>query len=365
MRFFSFLLVILLFLASCTPEEMNNTTKKTTVDHQIDATSFLRIHYIDVGQADATLLQIKQDDELITMLIDTGDWNRSDVVDYLQKENIEDIDLIVITHPHADHIGQLAPIIETFHVGEVWMNGELSNSQVFARALQAIEDSGVDYYEPVAGETFDIGDVTVEIVHPGDLNLNTNDNSISMRMQYHDVSFLFTGDAEKAGEEAMLSSGANLQADILHLGHHGSNTSSTDRFLEAVNAETGIYSAGVENAYGHPDVEIIERVKNRKMDVYGTDVDGTIVLETDGNTYQIMTEKKNDLPTPLAGKACIDLNTASSTDLQRIIHVGENIASTIIDLRPYDSVENLLEVNGIGPERLKAIQEQNLACIGG
>lgn len=365
MRFFLFFMGILLLLVGCVPENMNESSKKTSTENSIDATSFLRIHYIDVGQADATLLQIKDHDELITMLIDTGDWNRSDVVSYLKAENIQDIDLIVITHPHADHIGQLANIIEDFHVGEVWMNGDLTTSQVFSNALQAIEQSGVDYYEPTAGEVFDIGDLTINIVHPGELSLNTNNNSIAMHMQYDDISFLFTGDAEQAAEEEMLLGNTRLKADILHIGHHGSNTSNTAEFLEAVNAETGIYSAGVGNSYGHPDDEIIERLKNRKMDIYGTDKDGTIVLETDGKTYRMMTDKQNNLPVPLKGKACVDINTASAEELQKITHVGEVTASSIIELRPYHSITDLLDVKGIGPERFQAIQEQNLACIGG
>lgn len=363
---FLLLMVTLLLLTSCTnlnsPNDADAQVKK---GQSIDPTSFMRVHFINVGQADATLLQIKEDDELTTMLIDTGDWNRNDVVTYLEEENIEDIDLIVITHPHADHIGQLDKIIENFAVGEVWMNGDTSNSQVFANALAAIEKYEIDYYEPTYGEQFDIGNLVIDIVHPVDLSLGTNDNSISMRVAYGDISFLFTGDAEKAGEEQMLSSGANLKANILHLGHHGSNTSSTGNFLEAVQAKTAIYSAGIGNSYGHPDPEIIERVQKRNMDVYGTDIEGTIVIETDGQTYRIITEKQGSLPTPLLAKTCVDLNSASIEDLQKIIHIGEKSAAEIIEQRPFTTVDELIHINGIGEKRLEEIQAQNLGCIGG
>lgn len=344
---------------------MLQTSHQGTSDEPFETTSFMRVHFIDVGQADATLLQIKEGEDLITMLIDAGDWNRSDVVSYLEKENIEDIDLIAITHPHADHIGQLDKIIEAFNVGEVWMNGESSNAQVFAKALAAIEAYNVDYYEPVAGDSFDIGALAINIVHPGDLSLGTNDNSIVMHATYGDVSFLFAADVERAAEEKILTSGANLKADILHLGHHGSNTSSTGNFLEAVQAKTAIYSAGARNSYGHPSPEVIERVKSRKMDVYGTDVDGNMIIETNGKTYRLFTEKEGTLPEPLLTRACIDLNSASAKQLQQIVHIGEKLATELIAQRPFETVEELIKVNGIGEKRLIDIQEQNLACVGG
>lgn len=363
--FLSTLLVIVLLLASCVDEGVNKQSLQATSGDNTGDASFMRVHFINVGQADATLLQIKENDDIITMLIDTGDWNRSDVVSYLHNENIESIDLIAITHPHADHIGQLDKIIETFDVGEVWMNGETSNAQVFANALTAIEKYNVDYYEPTTGDVFDIGPLTIEILHPSDLSLGVNDNSISMRATYGDINFLFTGDAERAGEEKMIASGANLKADILHLGHHGSNTSSTGHFLEAVNAETAIYSAGANNSYGHPDAEIIERVKARNMNVYGTDTEGTIVIDTNGQTYHVTTETKETLPSPLLKKVCLNINTSSADELQKIKHIGEKLADEIIQGRPYNSLDDLLNIKGIGDSRLNDIKEQNLACIGG
>lgn len=364
-KFLSLLLISLLLVAGCTTDKMVETDHQNQNNNPLDDTSFMRVHFIDVGQADATLLQIKEDEEIITMLLDTGDWNRRDVLAYLEAENIEEIDLIAITHPHADHIGQLDKIIESFDVGEVWVNGEPSNSQVFAKALTAIETYNVDYYEPLAGETFEIGDLVIDIIHPGDLSLGTNDNSIVMHLTYGDISFLFTGDAERAAEEKILADGANIKADILHLGHHGSNTSSTGNFLEAVQAKTAIYSAGVENSYGHPSPEIIERLHNRKMDVYGTDLEGNIVIETDGKNYHLTTEKDGTLPSPLATKTCIDINTASAEELQAIKHIGEKSATEITSQRPFKTVDELIKVSGIGEKRLADILEQNLACVGG
>lgn len=362
---FSLFLTLLLLLASCTNDEKPTNEKQPTSGEKIDTTTFLRTHFINVGQADATLLQMKSADEVMNILIDTGDWNRKDVLAYLEKENIKDIDLIVITHPHADHIGQLDKIIEAVEVGEVWMNGDTSNAQVFSSALAAIEKHAVNYYEPTVGETFELGDMTIDILHPGDLSLGTNDNSIAMRIQYGAISFLYTGDGERSAEDKMVASGQNLQANILHLGHHGSNTSSTGNFLEAVNAEVAIYSAGIDNSYGHPDLEIIERVKARNMTVYGTAESGTLILETDGKSYNIMTEKNDTLPAPLRAKTCININTATHEELQKIKHIGDKLADLIIEARPFQSMDDLTTVKGIGDSRLQDIIEENLACTGG
>jgi len=270
-----------------------------------------------------------------------------------------------VTHPHADHIGQLDKIIEEFSVTEVWMNGETATSQVFAKSLEAIEKYNVDYYEPEVGEVFDIGPLEITVLHPDALSANTNNNSLAMRLQYGEVSFLFTGDAEQQAENAILGSGANIQAKILHLGHHGSNTSSTPDFVQAVNPEIAIYSAGVDNSYGHPDAEVIDHITASNIPLYGTDTHGTIIVETDGKTYTVMTNKQGTLPRQPAGQSCLDINTASEEELQEITNIGPALATALIKLRPYRSVDELTTVKGIGPGRLHDIKSQGLACVGG
>lgn len=359
-------------------EEVPEEKQQTPLDQMI-------VHFIDVGQADATLLQFADEDGAYTMLIDTGNWNATDVVDYLQAENIADIDIIAISHPHADHIGQLDKIIETVDVGEVWMNGEVVNSEVFDRALAAIENNDVGYDEPAVGDIFDVGPVTVEILHPDGLVGGINDNSLVIRLQYGDVSFLFTGDAERQAESSMLSRNMHVQADILHLGHHGSKTSTNEEFLQAVNPDTAIYSAGVDSQYGHPDQEVVDRVNEHGILLYGTNTHGTIRLETNGVNYSIQTHKDGTLPPqqrkaepkveaeveqqpenmPVSTESCIDINVASHEELQQITHIGSERATLVIEQRPFVSVDELTKVNGIGPARITDIKAQGLACTGG
>ena len=394
-----------------TSKEVNNN--KNSVAKNDGPLSKLRVHYIDVGQAAATLVEFSDGAESYTLLIDTGNWSSSEVLTYLQSQKINHIDIIAVTHPHADHIGQLDKIINAIQVDEVWMNGETANSQVFARALAAIENNGVDYYEPELGDVFDIGALEVAILHPKSPTGTTNNNSIAMRLQYGGVSFLFTGDGEQQAENDMLNRGSNLQANVLQVGHHGSNTSSSSAFLAKVKPEIAIYSAGSGNQYGHPHKETINRFESIGADLYGTDVHGTIIVETDGTKITVQTNKqgtisrqastppksegggtsgksgstssststqkaepkteqkvekkpepKKETP-PATVNACVNINTASEAEVQKIIHIGPERAKDLISLRSYSSVDDLTKIKGIGPARIKDIKEQGIACTGG
>ncbi|GAA0348562.1 ComEC/Rec2 family competence protein [Bacillus horti] len=259
---------------------------ETSVVHRPIPDGELMVHYIDVGQGDATLLVSSE----ATMLIDTGRHDGQETINYLREQGIKEIDLVVGTHAHADHIGQLAAIMNGFDVREVWMSGEPHTSKTFEDALDAIARSSADYYEPRAGEEFQVGDLTITVVSPKELIGDLNESSISMRIDYGEVSFLFTGDAEEGMEEEMLRSGLPLQADIFHLGHHGSSTSNTEEFLQRVNPKIAIYSAGKDNSYGHPHNEVIDRLEQLNIEYYGTDFSGTIIINTDGQTYTLETE---------------------------------------------------------------------------
>ena len=328
----------------------------------------LLVHYIDVGQGDATLLQGPD----FTVLIDAGRHDRNDVVPYLKSMNVKSIDLLILTHPHADHIGQAVNVLKSFKVDEVWMSGSEHTSITYEELIDTLLESDVNYNEPRAGERYKIGSLDIEVLHPDRLIGDFNEDSIAIRAIYGNVKFVFTGDAEKRGEETMVKSGRDLRADILHLGHHGSNTSSTEAFLKAVDPDVAIYSAGKDNPYGHPHQEVIQRLFDLKIKVYGTDVHGTIIVKTDGKTYDISTEKSGKIQIPGqddenedsdAPPGCININTASFEELQLIVHIGPERAQQIIELRPFSSLDDLLRVDGIGPSRLQDIKEQGLACV--
>lgn len=324
-----------------------------------DGKNRMRVHYIDVGQGDSTLLEI----DGFSILIDAGNWKSKEVVNYLKEQDIKNIDIVVGTHPDADHIGQLAQVIGEFEVGEVWMSGNSSSSATFTNALQAIEASETEYVEPRTGDVYDIGSLEIEVLHPKEIRGDPNEESVSLKITYGNVDFIFTGDAGVKEEQKMIDTGIDLDAEILHLGHHGSNTSTGSAFLKAVTPEVAIYSAGIDNSYGHPHAEVIAAVENAGAEVYGTDVNGTIIVETDGEVYSVNTQQTG---VPIEGQnRCIDLNIASSSELQEISGIGETYAKAIVEQRPFENIEELTDIKGIGQGTMDDIQEQGLACIGG
>lgn len=326
----------------------------------------LHVYYFDVDQGDATLL-LGPD---FTILIDAGRHDRSDVVQHLREAGVDAIDLFILTHPHSDHIGQCDRVLAAFPVREVWMSGDIHTSRTFERCIDAILASDAYYYEPRAGETFDVGSAHIEVVHPAEVTGDYNNGSISLRVRYGDLIFLFTGDAEAEAEREMLARGHNLAATILHLGHHGSRTSSTFDFLRSVNPEVAIYSAGIDNSYGHPHPEVLQRINSLGITLYGTDIHGTVTVQTDGRGYTIVTERTAGGQPVVQAKyeGCalgqININSAPASELTQIVNVGTVLAERIIEGRPYYSLDDLQRVSGIGASRLAQIRAQGLACAG-
>lgn len=342
--------------------------------------SGLKAHFIDVGQGDSTLFQFSDGGEEFTILIDAGNWKGDEVINYLRSQKVSQIDIAVGTHPDADHIGQLDQVINNFNVGEVWLSGNTNPSQTFQSLLKAIDSKKVDYYEPRMGEQFEVGPLQIDVLYPKTISEHDNEESISLKLTYGNVRFILTGDATTDDELKMLQSGIDVKADILKLGHHGSSTSTHPSFLRAVQPAVAIYSAGLNNTYGHPHEEVVNLVQNSTIQLYGTDVNGTIIVETDGKNYNVLTKKDGTItpsssgstpkdkvkvePAPIVGN-CININTASIEQLQEIMHIGPARVQELVNLRPFSSVDDLGRIKGIGPARITDIKSQGLACVGG
>ncbi len=365
-------------------EKIDNEAKAKKVDTTDTNLETLKVHFIDVGQADAALLEFSDENGNYNILIDSGDWNSNGAITYLKQLGTRDIDLLVGTHPHSDHIGQMDNIINEFNVDEVWMSGDIATSQVFERVIDAIETNDVGYNEPRAGEEYEIGPLHIEVVSPHSLNGHLNNGSIVMRLTYGSVTFLFAGDAEKEAEQGMLTRGETLKSDILKVGHHGSDTSSTQGFINEVSPKVAVISVGKSNQYGHPSPSVIDRFQKMKIELYSTKDHGTVIIETNGNDYTITTKEDGNVTLASSGgsqtnnqgktnkkkkrasnDACIDINSASLEEVQKIIHIGPSRAQSLINLRPYNSVQDLEKISGIGPSRMNDIQNQDLACVGG
>lgn len=254
-------------------------------DDAVAASGELEVHVLDVGQAEATLL-LHPD---ATVLIDTGGHLGDEVVPALRRLGVERLDLVVVSHPHADHLGQFDRVLASFDVAEVWWSGTVATTRTFERAVAALERSTAAYEEPRAGDRARIGPLTLDVLHPrrgADVS-DAHDGMLVVRVTFGDVRFLFTGDAEADVEARLLADPGSVRAEVLKVGHHGSRTSTTSAFLAAVAPRVAVYAAGVDNRYGHPHPEVIERLRASGAEVVGTDRDGTVVLTTDGRAITV------------------------------------------------------------------------------
>lgn len=248
--------------------------------------SGLTVEVVDVGQADCILAYTGDD----AMLVDAGNNEDGDlVVDYLQSMGIEHLDYAIGTHAHEDHIGGLDDVIDAFAIDYIMLPLTPSDSATYASVLAAANRSYAEQIAPAEGYTFSLGDAvcTVLCCEAADDEDDLNQSSIVIRLDYGDVSFMFTGDTETPNEEVMLQSGLDLDVDILKVAHHGSYTSSSPEFLKAVSPEVAIISCGEGNDYGHPHDVTLENLETEDAAIYRTDELGTIRVTTDGQTYSI------------------------------------------------------------------------------
>ncbi len=251
----------------------------------------LRVHFIDVGQGDAILLQTEDH----AVLVDAGEYHEA--ADYLGEHGVDVLDLAVATHGHADHVGGFPTVFETVQVRELWYNGQEHPTLTFERFLDAVLASEAAYREPARGDRAEFGNLVVEVLHPegtaAEYDGDLHDKNIVLRATYHEFSVMLTGDAEADLELELLElEDVVLESVVLKLGHHGSNTSSSREFLAAVGPAIVVYQAGKDNPYGHPHAEVITRIEETtQAEIYGTDVHGTVVIETNGIEYWVETTK--------------------------------------------------------------------------
>ena len=243
----------------------------------------LLIDYIDVGQADSIL--IRNQDKV--MLIDAGTNEAGEtVVNYLKNLGIAQIDYVIGTHPHEDHIGGLDDVINNFDIGQVYMPKIQTTTKTFKDVLEAIENKNLTVTAPNKGDKVVLGQATGEFMTDPILDEdNLNLSSLVLRLEFGNNSFLFMGDAEKENEKTINWT----KTDVLKVGHHGSSTSTSENFLKQVQPQYAIIMVGKDNTYGLPTEETINRLKNIGSKIYRTDENGTIQLTSDGNTIEIIT----------------------------------------------------------------------------
>jgi competence protein ComEC len=256
----------------------------------------LTIHFIDVGQGDAELLQL----ENFTMLIDAGDPDAGpSVVSYLNRQGVRDIDLLVATHPHSDHIGGMQAVLKNFTVKKVLDSGMPHTSVTYEKFLETIERQKIPYATARTGDVLNPAPgLSLIVLNAPDASngQDLNEASIVVRVSYGQMNMLFEGDAGSATEARMLSSGLPVQSQILKVAHHGGPHSSSSAFLERVSPEVAIISAGAGNQYNDPADETLERLGATGAIIFRTDRDGSIIIRTDGMKFSVVTEGEGVFP---------------------------------------------------------------------
>ena len=354
----------------------------------------LQVEILDIGQGDAILIRSPGGKNV---LIDGGTGRGNSVYEHLQQRGIEQVNLMVGTHAHADHIGGLDEVIENLPVKMYMDNGMPHTTRTYNALMDLIEQKNIKYIQAKAGRKFNLDDgILLEILAPYDKLLSgtrsdLNSNSVILRLTHGKNCFLFTGDAEEPTEELLVQKGIS-QCDVLKVAHHGSNHSSSKHFLQAVQPKIALISLGKNNRYNHPGDETVRRLKKHGAQVFRTDELGSIHLESNKTDVKISTpsaqqqkqikktitkttdstpkppveepkppvEEKVHTPSANSAGGC-NLNTASSAELQNIPGIGQSRADAIISHRQsngmFTTVSQVRDVKGIGKKLTEKIAQ--------
>jgi competence protein ComEC len=266
--------------------EQATQVAQTEAPAETSKSNELKVHYIDVGQG-ASQLIIGSTGK--TILIDAGNNDKEKlVVDYLKQQNINKIDILIGTHPDADHIGGLDAVIDNFEIGKIYMPKVQSNTITFEDVLTSIQKKGLKVSTAKAGLVLDWEtNAVLNMIAPvGDYS-DANDMSTVIHLTFGETSFLFTGDAESKSEHDMLNSKVSLKSDVLLVGHHGSKSSTTQAFLDAVNPSCAVIQVGKNNNYDHPTAEVLKRLSDKGINTYRNDEQGNIIFTSNGKDIAV------------------------------------------------------------------------------
>lgn len=295
----------------------------------------LTVHYLDVGQGDTTFIELPNNQ---TMLIDAGESGYAEkIIEYIKKLGYSKIDYVVGTHPHTDHIGGLANVINTFEIGLIYMPKAVSTSKTYEHLLNTILEKNMSVKTAKEGvNILEQESLKISILSPKQNSYTKlNNYSAVIKMVFQNTSFLFMGDAEKEVEQELTD---EVKADIIKIGHHGSNTSSSEEFVAKVKPQYAIVSVGKDNKYNHPYEEILNRWKNIGASIYRTDELGTIVATSDGTKIVIDNQEQNSITTTTEAEKSTT-SKAQGTEIEQ----PEN-STQIDETQPITKTESTTEI---------------------
>jgi competence protein ComEC len=255
------------------------------------AANQMSVYFLNVGQGDCEVLL--NGNHII--VIDTGtEETSSKIISFLKSKNVLTIDLLILTHPHEDHIGGAADVLSAFNVSSIYMPRVTSNTRIFEKLINTLKSKSKTVHAPVPGEVVIIGEMKLDFLGPYTTDTeNLNNDSIVFKLTFGNIKVLFMGDAEKPEEKDILDHGPDLRANVLKVAHHGSNSSTTDAFLKAVDPQYAVIEVALQNDYGHPSQKTVNRLeKTHGIRVLQTSLNGTIEMRTDGQTIQFFVERE-------------------------------------------------------------------------
>lgn len=281
------MIILCLFGAGCTGDRLSDITTNRLQNDQNDESRAgsddrLEVHYIDVGQGDAILIKVGEH----AMLIDAGENNQGDnVTEYLESQNVKELEYVIGTHPDSDHIGGLDVVMDHYSCTTVIMPDVEADTKTYDDVISAMNRNHLSVTDPEVGDVYSLGEAEFTIIAPNrDYGDDTNNWSVGILLTFGENRFLFTGDAEASAEKDMISNGIDLSADVYKAAHHGSKTGSSEEFLDRVQPEYSVISCGADNEYGHPNAQTLNEFRMRGIKVFRTDEQGTIVAVSDGNS---------------------------------------------------------------------------------
>ena len=302
----------------------------------------MAVHFINVGQGLAILVQSGGEN----LLYDGGNRAHADeVVQYLKDQQVDTIDYMVSSHYDEDHLGGLVKCLDNFEVEHILGSDYVHTSELFNTFMNTATAHAIIVEYPSVGDTYEFGTGSFTVMAPDGISQNSNDNSVVIRLVNGNNSFMFMGDAEETSEQDMISTGMNLDCDVLSLGHHGSASSTTWDLLEASTPSWAVISCGQDNSYGHPSAETMGKLKDMDIPVFRTDDQGTIIALSDGNVISWNQEPCNDYASGSEKKGSDSSSSQTAEYSGNDAAVSESEAAEVSDS---DTQERMVWISATG-----------------